>query len=195
MSIFLGFLLPVWALSFAVSSLGGERESRTLVWLTGRPIPRSWQYLAKFLGSLPWVLAFCMAGFAAVCLTAGEPGYLALTKFWPAVLGGAVAFAALFHLIGAVFPRPAVVSLVYAFFIESLASDLLPGTLKRVSVSYYSRCLVYHDALEEGWQLEHPLVLQPLSPETCWGVLIGVTVALTALGMFWFSRTEYQDDV
>jgi hypothetical protein len=32
-SVFLSFLLPIWSLSFATEALGGEQESRSLVWL------------------------------------------------------------------------------------------------------------------------------------------------------------------
>ena len=195
MTVFLGFLLPIWTLSFAVSSFGSEREGRSLVWLTSRPIPRSSQYLAKLLGTLPWAVGFSMFGFWLLCVAAGGPGHMAFASYWPAILGGALAFTSLFHLIGAVFPRPAVVALVYAFFIEALASDLLPGTLKRISISYYSRCLVYHSALADGWQLENPAVLQPLSVTTCWAVLMSLSVAFTVIGMVWFARNEYQDDI
>src|SRR5687768_15068087 len=65
--IFLGFLMPLWNLSFGTSALGTERESRSLVWLLTRPLPRSSIYLAKFLGVLPWCLALNLGGFALIC--------------------------------------------------------------------------------------------------------------------------------
>ena len=40
MAMFLTFLLPICALAYATSSLGGEREERTLVFLLTRPVPR-----------------------------------------------------------------------------------------------------------------------------------------------------------
>ena len=44
-----------------------------------------------------------------------------------------------FHLFGALFPRPAIVGLLYAFFFETLLSELpIPGTLKRLSINYYT---------------------------------------------------------
>src|SRR4051794_18377541 len=46
--VLLGFLLPIWSLSFATQALGGEREGRTLVWLLTRPLSRPAVYLAKF---------------------------------------------------------------------------------------------------------------------------------------------------
>ena len=35
--LFLGFLLPLWNLSFATSALGSDRENRSLIWLMTRP--------------------------------------------------------------------------------------------------------------------------------------------------------------
>src|SRR5262245_41567680 len=53
-SLYLGFLLPLLSLSFATEALGGEREGRSVVWLTTRPLPRPAVYLAKYVGILPW---------------------------------------------------------------------------------------------------------------------------------------------
>src|SRR5262245_60127930 len=40
MVMFLTFLLPICALAYATSSLGSDREERTLVFLLTRPVPR-----------------------------------------------------------------------------------------------------------------------------------------------------------
>src|SRR5437660_657611 len=82
-------------------------------------LPRWAVYLAKFLGVLPWCLLASLGGFAALCAAGGEYGARALQTYWPAAVAGTVGFAALFHLVGAVFRRPAVVGLVYAFFFET----------------------------------------------------------------------------
>ena len=69
---FFGYVLPMFTLSYASGAFGTDRESRSLVWLMTRPIPRSGIYLAKFVGTLPWCLAFGVGGFAAVCLAGGR---------------------------------------------------------------------------------------------------------------------------
>src|SRR5262249_17919029 len=74
LSLFLGFLLPVWSLAFATEAFGGDRESNSLVWLLSRPLPRPAIYLAKFVAVLPWSLALNVGGFALLCLLAGPPG-------------------------------------------------------------------------------------------------------------------------
>jgi hypothetical protein len=82
--LFLGFLLPLWNLSFATSALGAERESRSLIWLMTRPMPRSGIYLAKFVALLPWCLALNLGGFVLICLSGGQAGLRSLTLYWPA---------------------------------------------------------------------------------------------------------------
>ena len=62
--VFMSFLLPVWSMSFATDALGGERESRSLLWLLTRPLPRSSIYLAKFMALLPWSLGLNLGSFA-----------------------------------------------------------------------------------------------------------------------------------
>jgi ABC-2 type transport system permease protein len=194
--VFLGFLLPLWNLSFAISALGNDRESRTLIWLLTRPLPRWSIYLAKFLAVLPWCLAFNLGGFACLCLCGGETGQVCFGLFWPAVVGGTVAFTAAFHLIGAVFNRPAVVALVYAFFFETVLSELpVPGTLKRLSVNYYTRCLMYSPAESHHIPTESASLFLPVSEATAWAVLILIAGAVSALGMWWFSTSDYRDEV
>ncbi len=192
-SLFLSFLLPLWSLSFATEALGGEREARSLVWLLTRPLPRWSIYLAKFVGVLPWVLGLNLGGFALICLVAGAPGRQAFGLFWPAVAVSSLAFAALFHLFGAAVRRPTVVALVYSFFLEAILGDM-PGLLKRVSVTFYTRCIMFDAAAEYGLTPEKPGVYQPVSGATAWAVLIGATVVLLAAGMWWFSRAEYREE-
>jgi ABC-2 type transport system permease protein len=192
-SLFLSFLLPLWSLSFATEALGGERESRSIVWLLTRPLPRPAVYLAKFIGVLPWTLGLNLGGFALICLAAGEPGRLAFRLFWPGVLASSLAFAALFHLFGAAFRRPTVVALGYAFFLETILGDM-PGLMKRISVTFYTRCLLFDAAADYGLTPEKPAVYQPVDGTTAWVVLLGATAALLVVGMFFFSRAEYRDD-
>ena len=192
---YLGLLLPLWTLGLAVGGVGAEREGRTLVWLVSRPMPRGAIYLGKFLGVLPWCLALSLGGLALIGLAGGEVGQAALARYWRAALLGTVAFAALFHLIGAVFRRPAIVGLVYSFFFETILNELpVPGTLKRLSVTHYTRCLMYARAERDGIPTESAALLVPVGETTAWCVLVGLAAGLTGLGMWLFARTEPRDD-
>lgn len=193
--VFIGFVLPLFTLSYASGAFGTDRESRSLVWLMTRPIPRSGIYLAKFVGTLPWCLVFGMGGFAAVCLAGGPHGRESLVRYWPAAMMATLAFASLFHLIGAIFRRPVVVGLVYVFFFEAVIAAL-PGSLKLLSLTFYARSLMYNEASDAGYPVEMlPAMSQAVSSETAWAALAAATVGITLLGMWLFARSEYRDDV
>ncbi|HEX5269193.1 MAG TPA: ABC transporter permease subunit [Gemmataceae bacterium] len=189
-SIFLSFLLPLWSLSFGTEALGGDREGHSLLWLLTRPLPRPAIYLAKYVALLPWTLVLNLGGFAVVCAAAGRPGWQALRLFWPAVLCATLAFAALFHLIGAWFRRPAIIALVYAFFLETIMGNM-PGYFKRVSISFYTRCMMYDAAGTYGVQPESPSIFLPVSGTTAAVVLLAATALLLLVGTYLFNRTEY----
>jgi ABC-type Na+ efflux pump permease subunit len=188
--IFVSFLLPIWCLSFSTEALGGEREASSLLWLLTKPLSRPAIYLAKYLALLPWSLGLATGGFALLCVTAGKPGWLALERFWPAVFWGTLAFSALYHLMGAYFRRPAIVALVYSFFLETLLGNM-PGYLKRASIGFYTRCMMFDGAQDYGVEPEKPSVYLAVDGATaCW-VLLGATVVFLFVGMALFSRSEY----
>ena len=192
-SIFLSFLLPVWSLSFATEAIGGEQESRSLVWLLSRPTSRWSIYLAKFVALLPWGLGLNLGGFGLLCLAAGRPGQLAFRLYWPAVLAGSLAFCSLFHLMGACFRRAAVVAIVYSFFLETVLGNM-PGYMKRISIGFYSRCLMLEAMEGRGIHSpEKPSVFMPVDGATAWVVLISLSVLFLVVGMVVFSRSEYHD--
>jgi hypothetical protein len=189
-AVFVSFLLPLWSLSFATETFGGEREGGSMVWLLTRPLPRPAVYLGKFVALLPWSVGLNLGGFALICLAAGRPGWVALGLFWPAVCWGTLAFSALFCLVGAAFRRPAIVAIVYSFFLEALLGNM-PGYLKRASITFYTRCMMFDAAAAYGVQPEKPSVYLPVDGTTACLVLAGVIVALVCAGMLYFSRAEY----
>jgi ABC-2 type transport system permease protein len=189
--LFLSFLLPLWSLSFATEALGGERESQSLIWLLTRPLSWPAIYLAKFVAMLPWCLTLNVGGFALLCAVAGRPGPIAFRLFWPAVLAASLTFGALFFLFGAFFRRPAIVAIGYSFFLEVIMGNM-PGDLKRFSVGFYARCMMFESAERYGLQPENPVIYDPVSGGTALWVLLLSTVFLLAVGMFLFRRTEFE---
>jgi hypothetical protein len=191
-SIFLSFLLPVWSLSFATDAIGGDREAGTLGWLLLGPLPRPAVYLAKFLGMLPYSLGLNLGGFALLCVAAGKAGEPAFGLFWPAVVCGTLAFCSLFHFMGACFRRPAVLAIVYSFFLEMILGNM-PGYMKRVSIGFYTRCMMFEKAERFGIQPQKPSIYLPVDGQTAAWVLVGITVVFLVAGMVVFSRSEYRD--
>ena len=191
-SIVATFLVPLCCLSFATEALGREREQGNLLWALTRPVPRPAIYLGKYIALLPWCLALNLGGFALICLAAGAAGQTALALYWPAVALGTITFAALFHLMGALFRRPAVIAILYAFFLETVMGNL-PGHLKRASISFYMRCLMYDQASVFSLGPDRPLLYEPVSGGVACAILVGLTVLLLAVGSWIFARTEYLD--
>src|SRR2546428_501317 len=99
---------------------------------------------------------------------------------------------ALCHLMGACLRRAGIVALLYAFFLETLAGNM-PGLMKRLSVSFYMRCLMFESGSAYGIGPERPAIYQPVSGATAALILAGATLALLFVGMVVFSRSEYLD--
>jgi hypothetical protein len=190
--LFTTFLLPIWSVSFATEGLGREREAQNLLWVLTRPIPRPAIFLAKYAALLPWCLALNLGGFTLMCLAGGQHGRLALSLYWPAVFWGTLAFSALFHLLGAFLRRASIVALLYAFFLETIMGNM-PGHFKRLSISFYTRCLMFDHAHDFGIHPERPHIYLPVSGTTAWLVLAGVTIGCLIVGAIVFARNEYLD--
>ena len=93
---------------------------------------------------------------------------------------------------GAWFRRAAVVAILYAFFLETVMGNL-PGHLKRASISFYTRCMMFEEGGAYGVGPSRPDIFLPVSGTTAWCVLAALTVLLLTVGMFVFSRAEYLD--
>jgi ABC-2 type transport system permease protein len=205
LNLYVSFLLPLFTLAYATGAIGTEREGRTLLWLTSRPLPRWAVYLAKLLGMLPWCVGVSVFAFAVLGLAGGEYGRKAVGVFWPLAVAGGVAFGCVFHMIGAVFRRPTILGLVYVFFFETVLA-VLPGGLKQFSLNYYLKSLFYN-RLVALTSVPHPdppgfLGVRPEGLETyqaaadgtAWLVLSVVSVAVTAVGAWLFHRLEQKDE-
>lgn len=189
--LFVSFLLPIWTLSFSTAVFGTEREDQTLLWLLTRPLPRWSLYLGRYLALIPWSVGFSLLGFYVLCLTAGRPGLIAFQLFWPAIFWSALAFTSLFMLMGAFLKRPAVIAIVYSFFLEVLAGNM-PGSFKRISIGFYSRCIMFEKAETLGLQPENPLIYEPVSASTAILVLSLFSLALLVIGMILFERKQLE---
>src|SRR5262249_13468507 len=98
----------------------------------------------------------------------------------------------LFHLMGAWFRRPAVIALVYSFFLETILGKM-PGTMKRISIGFFTRCMMFDKAQKYGVQPQKPSIYLPVDAMTAEGVLIGRTALVLGIGVLVFSGSEYHD--
>jgi hypothetical protein len=162
------------------------------MWLLARPLSRPAIYLAKYAGALPYTFGMSVGGFGILCLAAGWPGRLAFQAFWPAVLVGTWAFSSLYFCMGACFQRPAIAAIVYSFFLEAVLGNM-PGDMKRLSVGFYTRCMMFEGAARHGFQPERSAVYQPVSGSAAFIVLSVVVAASLLIGIWLFSYKEYRD--
>ncbi len=193
--IYVAFLMPVLAICYGGAVVGGEREDRTLIYVLITPIKRPWIYLVKYLGANVLVAGWAGLALVLICQMAGEPGHQVFGPFLAASLLGAVAYASLFLLLGTIFRHGTVISLAYWFFLEVLFGNM-PGIIKRVSVLFYVRCIIY----DAGSDLELGPVERvaremflAVSGSTAQIVLASSIALLLILGLCIFSRREYRD--
>jgi ABC-type transport system involved in multi-copper enzyme maturation permease subunit len=192
MGIFATFLAPLLTLIYATSAFGDEREDRTLVYLLTRPLARWRIYLAKAIGVAPLVLIIVLGAYIGICLVGGEPGRGLLFRFLPGLAIGTLAYTALFLFFGAVAPRPLIMSVVYTFLVETLVGNM-PGTLKRMALSYHTRCLLYDAGKDIGVVPYNSRHFLPISTESATIVLVSVTAFFLLWGAIAFQRREYRD--
>ncbi|HZU78053.1 MAG TPA: ABC transporter permease subunit, partial [Dehalococcoidia bacterium] len=133
----LPFMVPFIALLFASDALGAEVEDRTIVFLTLRPLP-AWEIvLPKFAAAALVTLAATwtplVIGF--LLLAAGEAGLL------PAALAasglGAVAYCAIFLLLGLIQRRALLIGAIYILLWEGAIAALSTGAA-HLSVRFYA---------------------------------------------------------
>jgi ABC-type transport system involved in multi-copper enzyme maturation permease subunit len=186
------FLVPVCALAFATTSIGGDREDRTLLFLLIRPIPRPLILLAKISATLPLCLGLTLGSFFLYGRMAGETGEQAFQLFWPAVASMTVAYVCLFHLFAVAFRHATIIALVYALFMEFFIGNM-PGIIKRVAVNYYGRSMIYDYGAAAGLDAPDPEWFVPLSAASALQVLAWLSLAAAILAAVIFARREYRD--
>ena len=188
-SVLLGFLLPLWCLTFAVEGLGAEREGKTLFWLFSKPVPRSSIYIGKFLAILPWVLIWSLGGFFVLAVCAGDSGLFAFKLFWQPIALASVTYASVFFFMGACLPRASLIALAYAFVVETLLGSM-PGSLKQLSVAFYARCIMFQKSADLGVVLEQGGGYGDFSETMAIFFMMGIALLFLVAGIFFFGKIE-----
>jgi ABC-2 type transport system permease protein len=192
LTIFSSFIVPVVALAYGTTSIGGDREDRTLLFLLVRPIPRPLILLAKFSATLPLVIGIVVGSYYGYCRMAGPVGERVFNLFLPPVFLSAVAYVGLFHLFAVAFRHSTIIALIYALFMEIILGNM-PGIVKQVAVNYYGRSMIYELGALEGLQPPDPGWFAPVTSHTAGWMLIGIAVGGMLLALAVFQRREYRD--
>ena len=190
--LYMGFLLPVICLGYASAAIADERTGETLVYLLTTNIPRPLVYLSKYAAALMLTLGMALGGLGSLCLVPGKIGLEALGVFWTVTACATAAYVGLFLLFSAWVRRATFLSLAYALMIETLTGNI-PGFVKRITVSFYAKSWLY----ESGEMLELAAkgvalsLFDPVSAATAQWVLGLASAGFIVLGMWIFSRKEY----
>lgn len=190
--IFASFVVPVCALAYATTSLGGDREDRTLLFLLVRPVPRSLILLAKLSATLPLVLGLVVASFYGYCQLAGPVGQKAFALYLPSVFYMTLAYVALFHLFAVTFRHSTIVALLYSLFLEFFIGNM-PGIIKRLAVSFYGRSMMFAVGAEEGLETPDPQWFVPVTAQAGGAALVWISVVALVLALAVFMRREFRD--
>ncbi len=132
-------LLPLVALVFGTSAMGGEIEDGTAVYLLSKPVPRWRVVVAKLLAA--WVATSLLVGLSTAISGAiamnGTAQDGIVIGFIVAMVLGAFVYTALFVFLSIVTSRALIAGLIYVFFWESVVTSIFSGT-KIFSVRQYT---------------------------------------------------------
>ena len=153
---YLSFSVPLLGVFYGTSLIADEVEDRTITYLFTRPVSRGAILVGKYLAYLvctgllvlPSVM---LVFFLVVPLLGGSvgAGFPDLLKDLALLAVGLAVYGALFALVGALFKRPLLTGLVFIFGWEPVVI-VVPGYMKRLTVSYYLQGLVPHAMPEDG---------------------------------------------
>ncbi|MDA7977294.1 MAG: ABC transporter permease [Pirellulales bacterium] len=190
-TIFSLFVIPVCALAYATTSIGGDREERTLLFLLIRPIPRAMVLAAKFLGTLPIVVSLIGGSFYGFCQIMPAPvADEALRLYLPSVVLMSIAYVSVFHLFAVLFRHSTIIALVYSLSMETILGAM-PGIIKRLAVNFYGRSMMYDLARDFG--VQEPLFFQAIDTVSAQTMLAVFTIGSMSLATIVFVRKEYRD--
>jgi ABC-2 type transport system permease protein len=196
--LFLRFIIPVLGVFYGTSLVADEVEDKTITYLFTRPIARGAIVVGKYLAYLAATVLVVLPSVMVLYFLIVPTGGGSLAEAFPALvkdlalLGlGLAVYGSLFAWVGARFKYPLVTGLVFAFGWEQ-GIMLVPGYLKRFTISYYVQGLVPH-AMPQDSALS---VLQVVSRDS-----LSAPMSLFWLGVIWLvflglaawtvSRREY----
>ncbi len=153
---YLSFSVPLLGVFYGTSLIADEVEDRTITYLFTRPVPRGAVLVGKYLAYLVCagllvLPSVVLVFFLVVPLLGGSvgAGFPDLLKDLALLAVGLAVYGALFALVGALFKRPLLTGLVFIFGWEPVVI-VVPGYMKRFTVSYYLQGLVPHAMPEDG---------------------------------------------
>ena len=153
---YLRLSVPLLGVFYGTALIADEVEDKTITYLFTRPVSRGAVLVGKYfayLGCTGLVVlpSVMLVFFLVVPLLGGSIGtsFPDLAKDLALLAVGLAVYGALFALVGAWFKRPLLTGLVFIFGWEPIVV-VVPGYMKRFTVSYYVQGLVPHAMPQDG---------------------------------------------
>lgn len=144
---YLRFSVPVLGAFYGTALIADEVEDKTITYLFTRPVARGAVLFGKFLSYVLCTLLVVLPSLTIVWLLVTPMGgslganFIDFVKDLVIITVGLISYGALFALVGSLFKRPLLISLVFIFGFEP-AVLVFPGYLKRFTLAYYLQGLV-----------------------------------------------------
>lgn len=129
-------------LLWATPAIAGELESRSWVYLSVRPHGATAVLFGKYLVAVAWTIpAGLVASTLGLIVMFPNDLFHLMWVQWALVIGSCCSYAAVFTLIGVIWPKRAMVfGVFYAIVVEALLS-MIPAVVNLLTVQYRLRCL------------------------------------------------------
>jgi ABC-2 type transport system permease protein len=197
LAFYLQFLVIILALFYGTSVVSEEIESRTLAYLTTRPIPKQAILLGKYAAYASWTSILVAAGTLLSFLIlntdrlADPAAWGILAKTLAVLILGLWVYMALFTLAGAALKKSILVGLSFGFGWEMVV-QYLPGSTQRFTVMHYLKSILRAETPSpEGIKSFLFVRLQPSSTAVSILVLLLIGAAALAAAVWVFRRREY----
>ena len=153
---YLRLAVPLLGVFYGTALMADEVEDKTITYLFTRPVSRGAVLVGKYLAylgctGLVVLPSVMLVFFLVVPLLGGSIGvaFPSLLKDLALLAIGLAVYGAVFALVGAWFKRPLLTGLVFIFLWEPIVV-VVPGYMKRFTVSYYLQGLVPHAMPQDG---------------------------------------------
>lgn len=186
----LGLVVPLIALLIGVSTLREDLESGAIVHLVTKPVRRETVLVTRLLGSAAAVLLIAAIALSLPLVVLGG----AVAEMWQLALQvtllSALAYTALFALLGAVTKRAILIGLLYLVGWEGVVAST-PLVFSKFTVAYWARAIVVNNAPASSTVANDLISGTPPSTGASITVLLLVAVGAAVAGAVWFGQREF----
>ena len=203
---FITFLIPIVAMAVGVSAIGEQVEDGTIVFMWTRPIRRRAIFLGRLLAAqaVSWLLLSLSLVLCFLVMVSEGPQvitweFLRLYFQTFLIIGlGAFTYAAVFGAMGTFFKKPVLPAILFAFGWENLVSNI-PARIQEWSLRFHLQNMVDRPQVDTtdlpgilGALLTTAFHREPVPKLQSVGVLLGVMVAATVLGIWLLRQKEIE---